>query len=69
MKEKKKLEILSLFLTLFRKLLIEILFSQRSPVTAPIKEKSKHSHLKHGRKFRQVKKKAIIGFPYSVPHY
>lgn len=33
---------LSLFLTLSRKLLIEILFSQRSPVTVLIKGKSKH---------------------------
>lgn len=38
-REKKKTttELLSLFLIFFRKLLIEILFSQRSPVTALIK--------------------------------
>lgn len=38
----EKIETLSLFLTLSRKVLIEILFSQRSPVTVLIKGKSKH---------------------------
>lgn len=53
------------FPTLFRKLLIKILFSQRSPVTALIKGKFKHSHLKYGLDLEigNVKTKPTTGFP------